>query len=139
MKAFIIVLVALFLFVNVSSAEFYNPHEIPIIIDVARENAFPERITTYEKIVDIVYDYLFSDSDSINQSQKIEINSISLLAYTEVPQYCVVIIIDEGTLEYATIYIDANTLEVISISPEDYRAGESFSDHENESFPQPDD
>ncbi len=85
MRYLIFVLVVLCLFTNVSSAEFYNPHEVVIITDAAGENTFPERIMSYEEIVNIVHDYLYPDSDHTDQSQEVDMYSVSLLVYTEVP------------------------------------------------------
>ena len=113
MKYLIIILVTLFLFVDVSSAEFYNPHEVTIITDTATENTFPEKILSYEEIVEIVHSYLNSNSDSLNKAKEVDVYSVSLLVYTEVSQYCVMIIICNDPLTFETIYIDANTLEVI--------------------------
>lgn len=121
MRYLIFVLVALCLFTNASSAEFYNSNEIAIITNAAGENTFPKRIMSYEEIVDIVHDILYLGQDNTDQSQGVEIYSVSLLVYTEVPQYCVMIIKCNEPLAFATIYIDANTLEVIDITPEDYR------------------
>ena len=128
MKKIIAGLVVLILFMNVSSAEVYHPNEVAIISDAAGKNTFPERILMYEEIADIVHSYLYPNSDSADQLQEVDIDSVSLLVYTEVPQYCVRIIICNEPLAYATIYIDANTLEVTDITPKDYRTGHLLTD-----------
>ena len=117
MKNLIIILVIVFLFVNVASAEFFNPHEVTIISDAAGENTFPEKVLSYEEIVEIVRCYL--SLDSADHSQEVDMYSVSLLTYTDIPQYCAIIILCNDPLKFATIYIDANTLEVIDTTSED--------------------